>query len=107
MFGMQAMAVKPPAAAAAVPVSRVSFSGRPGSRRWTWTSIQPGGDEHAGGVERLDTGDRVDLRLDPLDPAVADQDIEVAVSLVGGVDDAPAANKECIRGHASLLLHDM
>jgi hypothetical protein len=42
VFGMQQMVVKPPAAAAAVPVAIVSLCSPPGTRRWTWTSINPG-----------------------------------------------------------------
>src|SRR5882672_4206844 len=42
VFGMQATAVNPPRAAARVPVSIVSFSSWPGSRRWTWMSTKPG-----------------------------------------------------------------
>jgi hypothetical protein len=39
---MHAMLVKPPAAAARVPVSIVSFAAWPGSRRWTCRSTSPG-----------------------------------------------------------------
>ena len=39
---MQATVVKPPRTAARVPVSIVSFSSWPGSRRWTWMSTSPG-----------------------------------------------------------------
>src|SRR5690606_17429990 len=39
---MQHTVVKPPRTAAAAPVSSVSFSGKPGSRKWTCTSIKPG-----------------------------------------------------------------
>src|SRR6266850_6055272 len=42
VFGMQATAVNPPRTAARVPVSMVSFSSWPGSRRWTWMSTNPG-----------------------------------------------------------------
>ena len=42
VFGMHATLVTPPARAAAVPVAIVSSSSRPGSRRWTCMSIQPG-----------------------------------------------------------------
>ncbi len=42
VLGMQAIEVKPPASAAAVPVSMVSSSSKPGSRRWTCMSISPG-----------------------------------------------------------------
>src|SRR5262249_45523907 len=42
VFGITAMEVNPPAAAAALPVSIVSSSSRPGSRRWTCMSMKPG-----------------------------------------------------------------
>ncbi len=42
VFGMQAIEVNPPAAAAAVPVATVSFALCPGSRRWTCRSTKPG-----------------------------------------------------------------
>ena len=42
VLGMHAMAVKPPAAAARVPVSMVSLADWPGSRRWTCGSTSPG-----------------------------------------------------------------
>src|SRR5215210_3306406 len=42
VLAMQATPVKPPAAAAMVPVRTVSLYSWPGSRRWTWMSIRPG-----------------------------------------------------------------
>src|SRR5207249_3880255 len=39
---MQHTTVKPPAAAARVPVATVSLYSWPGSRRWTWRSMKPG-----------------------------------------------------------------
>src|SRR2546427_3409446 len=42
VFGMSITVVTPPAAAAAVSVPKSSFSGKPGSRLWTWTSMAPG-----------------------------------------------------------------
>ena len=42
VLAMQATAVKPPAAAAIVPVRTVSLYSWPGSRRWTWMSMSPG-----------------------------------------------------------------
>ncbi len=42
VFGMQTTVVKPPAAAARVPLAMVSFADWPGSRRWTWMSMSPG-----------------------------------------------------------------
>ncbi len=42
VFGMQTTDVKPPAAAARVPLAMVSFADWPGSRRCTWMSMRPG-----------------------------------------------------------------
>ncbi len=42
VFGMQQTAVNPPLAAASVPVAIVSFSSKPGSRRWQCRSMNPG-----------------------------------------------------------------
>jgi hypothetical protein len=42
VFGMEQTVVKPPAAAARVPLAMVSFQVWPGSRRCTWMSISPG-----------------------------------------------------------------
>ena len=42
VFGIAQTAVNPPAAAARAPVAMVSTSSRPGSRRWQWTSMNPG-----------------------------------------------------------------
>src|SRR5579862_600115 len=42
VLGMQQTAVNPPRAAASVPVSIVSESSWPGSRRWQWRSMKPG-----------------------------------------------------------------
>ena len=42
VLGMQATLVNPPANAARVPVSIVSSSSRPGSRRWTCMSTSGG-----------------------------------------------------------------
>ena len=42
VFGIITTPVKPPAAAAAEPLSIVSSSSRPGVRQWAWTSTKPG-----------------------------------------------------------------
>ena len=41
VFGMTHTRVNPPANAALDPVSKVSLSSRPGSRKWTWRSQKP------------------------------------------------------------------
>ena len=42
VFGIAQIAVNPPAAADAAPLAIVSTSSRPGSRKWQWTSMNPG-----------------------------------------------------------------
>ena len=42
VLGMQQTVVKPPFAAANVPVATVSLCSKPGSRRWQWRSMKPG-----------------------------------------------------------------
>ena len=42
VFGMSKTVVTPPATAAAVRLPKSSFSGKPGSRPWTWASMAPG-----------------------------------------------------------------
>lgn len=42
VLGMAQTMVTPPARAAAVPEAKSSLCVPPGSRRWTWTSINPG-----------------------------------------------------------------
>ena len=61
VFGIATIAVNPPSAAARLPVSIVSASSRPGSRRWTWRSTKPGDDDAAGGVERPSSSPSIDV----------------------------------------------
>jgi hypothetical protein len=42
VFGIITIPVKPPAAAAAEPLSMLSSSSRPGVRQWACTSTKPG-----------------------------------------------------------------
>ena len=42
VLGMAQTVVKPPCAAALVPVAMVSLYSKPGSRRWQWRSMNPG-----------------------------------------------------------------
>ena len=51
VFGMHTTAVHPPSAAARAPVSIVSASSRPGSRKCTWMSTRPGATTQPFGVE--------------------------------------------------------
>ena len=93
---MQQIVVKPPAAAARVPVSMSSLYSWPGSRRWTWRSIRPGHDPQVLDVDDP-AADEAAADLD--DPAVRDPDI-------GGLIDGtrrrrvehPAAAQDQIAG---------
>ena len=51
--GMSKKHVPPPAASAAEPVAAPSHSARPGSLKWTWTSISPGKHVQPGRVDLL------------------------------------------------------
>src|SRR3954465_8177869 len=102
VFGMQAIEVKPPASAAAVPVAMVSASSRPGSRRGTCMSMKPGqtilpapasvrAAGRAGRVERA-VGVQVGPRPDAGHPAVADPEVGDPVEVLRRVDDAAVAD---------------
>ena len=59
VLGMAPMRVTPPARAAAVQEAKSSLWVWPGSRTWTWTSINPGrGGEGRGGEGRVREGER-------------------------------------------------
>ena len=98
---MQATAVKPPAAAAIVPVRTVSLYSCPGSRRWTWMSISPGAttSPEASKVSAPLGGliAAVELRH----PAVLDQQVERLVEVLARVDH-PAAVDQQLR-HARIV----
>ena len=68
-------AVKPPSAAAWVPVSTVSASSRPGSRRWVCRSTRPGQRDQPVGVDDLGAARRVEAVADLGDHAVAEQQV--------------------------------
>ena len=88
LLAMACTAVKPPRAAARVPVSTVSASSRPGSRRWVWTSTMPGKRHEAGG---FDDGGAVgwvgEVRAACGDDAVADQEVFGFAAEDGGAAD--------------------
>ena len=101
VFGMHATAVNPPATADAVPVAIVSLCSWPGSRRCTWMSMSPGATIQPGlHVEHLGAVGRQRL-ADARDAAVLDQDVELAVTPVRGVDHASAFQQ---RLHQSVLV---
>ncbi len=74
VLGMAKTEVKPPAAAARVPVRMVSLCSCPGSRRWTWMSMKPGATTRPGGLEDRGLG-RLQARRHGGDAAVLDQDV--------------------------------
>ena len=91
VLGMQAIEVKPPATAAAVPVAIVSSSSKPGSRRWTCMSIRPGATILPGGVDHL----VLPVRRGVVggDAAVVDQQVGHPVQLLAGIDHAAVADE--------------
>ena len=93
MLGIATIAVNPPSAAARLPVSIVSASSRPGSRRCTWRSTKPGDDDAAGCVEDLVVaGVAVQRWADLDDAAVVDGD--VGATLTGLVEHRAATNHD-------------
>ena len=100
VLAMHATAVKPPAAAARVPLAMVSLYSKPGSRRCTWMSMKPG---HTtlpaastvsvarGGLESL---------AHLVDAAVGDPDVLHRVDAAGRIHHAPALDQQV---HAPLL----
>ena len=96
VFGMHATDVTPPATAAAVPVAIVSSSSRPGSRRWTCMSIQPGVDDQAGRVDGP-VGGAAGLRADAEDAIVLDPQVGDGVEVLRRIDDA--AVRDAKGGH--------
>jgi len=95
VFGMQTTEVKPPRAAAAVPVAMVSLAVWPGSRRWTCKSSSPG--KPPG---RSRPGVRLGGRLAGRRPRRArrfyrlESTISNGVEMVGGVDYSPAGEEQ-------------
>ena len=84
--GQRAQVVKPPAAAARVPLAMVSVSSKPGSRRWQCRSTKPG----------ATTKPETSITVSPLvagaldEPAVLDQHVADLVAAVGRIEDAAA-----------------
>ena len=93
VFGMAQTAVKPPAAAARVPVAIVSLSSRPGSRRCVWRSMKPGHTTRP--LASIDLRAlRRQLLAQLLDDAVHEQHVERRVETLRRVDDAPALDQQ-------------
>src|SRR5262245_22324371 len=92
---MHATAVNPPAAAARVPLAIVSLYSWPGSRRWTWMSMNPGATTRPPASMVSAPGgasSRGPTRATRLDQPVARH-----VHAVGGVDYATVADQEVHR----------
>ena len=53
---------------------------------------EPGSDDETGGVDRVDV--RLDLLVDARDRAVLDQDVELGVEVLAGIDDAAVCDEE-------------
>ena len=102
VFGIAQTAVKPPAAAARVPVAIVSLSSRPGSRRWVWMSMKPGQTTRPFS-SRTWAPRAGDAGADLLDRALRDQHVERRVEPLRGVDDPPALQQQPAHDAASAL----
>ena len=103
VLGIAHTAVKPPAAAARVPVAIVSLSSRPGSRRCVCRSMKPGHTTRPLASTTLGAA-----RLQPAAPtsrddAVLDQHVERRVEPLRGVDDAAALEQQPAHDAASAL----
>ena len=100
VLAMHATAVKPPAAAARVPLAMVSLYSKPGSRRCTCMSMKPGHTTLpvASTVSAPAGGFRPLAHL--VDAAVDDPDVLDRVGAAGRIDHAPALDQQV---HAPLL----
>ncbi len=102
VLGIAHTAVKPPAAAARVPVAIVSLSSRPGSRRCVCRSMKPGHTTRPLASIRSRVA-RAQALAEPLDDAVLQQHVELRVELLRRVDDAPARDQQPAHEAASVL----
>ena len=104
VFGMAQTVVKPPRAAARVPVAIVSLYSKPGSRRWQCRSMKPGHTTRpaASTILRVLTGD---MGVDPGYRPALDQQVGNPVEAPGRIDYAPAAyqDRSCV-SHGILSL---
>ena len=91
VLGMAATAVKPPAAAAWVPVRMVSLYSSPGSRRWTCMSMRPGVTTRLLGVNHpAPLGGDSSGRLQSDDLTRFDQQVPGGCKSLGGVNHQAA-----------------
>ena len=91
VLGMAATAVKPPAAAAWVPVRMVSLYSSPGSRRWTCMSMSPGVTTRLrASITRRPSAEMVPGGLQSDDLAAFDQQVPGGCKSLGGVNHQAA-----------------
>ena len=96
VLGIAITAQKPPAAAAAVPVSMSSLYSWPGVRRWTCGSTKPGNAwwPVASIVSMSGCARERPRRAELGDPAVPDEDVVRAVEVGAGIEDVGARDQE-------------
>ncbi len=96
VLGMQTTEVKPPRAAAAVPVAIFSLAVWPGSRKWTCRSIRPGETIFPLASKNFHAGGCGKLFADGGNFAVEDENVGEGIKLIGGINHAPAGEKQRI-----------
>ncbi len=96
VLAMQHTDVKPPRAAARVPVAMVSMSSRPGSRRWTCRSTKPGQTTfpRASRTRSAAGAGCVPGTCHLGNAPVLDQEVQHRVPLVRRIDHAPACDQD-------------
>ena len=97
VLGMTQRVVKPPRTAASAPVATVSFSSKPGSRRWQCRSMKPGETTRPFGVEHGDAGrdgPAMARGRAPRHGAVVDEHVADDVEALRGVEDAAAPDEQ-------------
>ena len=102
VLGMAQTAVKPPAAAARVPVAIVSLSSRPGSRRWVWMSMKPGQTTRPFSSRTWAPRGWTRGPTSSMTPSEI-IDVERRVETLGGVDHPPALQQQPAHDEASAL----
>ena len=102
VLGIAQTVVKPPRAAAAVPVAIVSLYSKPGSRRWVCRSTNPGATINPCAVDAVGVDDGAALvRSDARDSAVDHHHVGDAVAAERGVDHAGVVDRERAHDAAS------
>ena len=89
-------AVKPPAAAAAVPVAMSSLYSWPGSRRWVCRSMRPGTTQRSftSMIRTSLPAASIQTGADALDPAVAQEHVRLRIEVARRIDDPAAAQAD-------------